>query len=252
MSQKDNERAIMTIEGISDFSLQNLKVLEAFGVIFGEFYDDVQSGEIIVTVKVQAFYGQNLALEKVRFPRGRRLDAENREKTMKELAEKICSSLSSIDGTTPSPFPMATPIAIEKEIPISAPLPTPTVSRKNECDFVKVDDIAMEFYSVTHKPWSNGWKGWRWVVAGVTHAQRDNAKQILVYQKLSTGQISLWRFDVAKTDLLQTTLPDEYEFNITFGSCWKKVRENTGSQMDIDARGNEHGIKEEKFYILQD
>jgi hypothetical protein len=121
---------------------------------------------------------------------------------------------------------------------------------ENECEVLKVNDIVIDFYSVTHKSWSKQWRGWRWVVDGVTYAQRENSKQILVYQKLP-GQISLWRFDVAKTDLLQSLLSNEGEFAIELGSCWKKVEEDRSIQTDIDTSGNEHKINAEIFYILQ-
>ncbi|GAK50697.1 hypothetical protein U14_01930 [Candidatus Moduliflexus flocculans] len=93
MSQKDNERAIMTVEGISDYSLQNLQVLEANAVIFGEVYDDVQSGEIKITALVQAFDGQKLTTKSVKLSRGKRLDMGSREESMQELARLLCSDL---------------------------------------------------------------------------------------------------------------------------------------------------------------
>ena len=98
MSQKDTEKAIMAIDGISDYSLRNLKTIEASGVIFGEVYDDVQSGEIKVTARVQKFDGQNMAFDSVRLSRGRRFDAASRERSMDELAFSMCSSLTPEQG----------------------------------------------------------------------------------------------------------------------------------------------------------
>jgi len=109
MSQKDNEKSIMSIEGISAFSMKNLQAIEASGVVFGEIYDDVQSGELKIIAKVQRFNGQNMAFDSVRLPRGRRFDAASRESSMKELAIKICSSLSHKSPEPPSGNNKASP-----------------------------------------------------------------------------------------------------------------------------------------------
>jgi hypothetical protein len=55
MSQKENEKALMSIDGIADSSVGTLKTLEADAVIFGEVYDDVTSGEVKISVTVQNF-----------------------------------------------------------------------------------------------------------------------------------------------------------------------------------------------------
>lgn len=123
MAQKDNEIAIMSIEGIAESSVTTLKTLEANAVIFGEIYDDVESGEVIITAAVQAFDGENLARENAKLSRGRRLDATSREKSMQELAEKICSSLVSGPPLTPTPPSEAVKITDPRDgVSVSSPM----------------------------------------------------------------------------------------------------------------------------------
>ncbi|WP_420209219.1 hypothetical protein [Candidatus Electronema sp. JC] len=93
MSQRENEQAIMSMEGIADASVNTLKTLEADAVVFGEVYDDVQSGEVKIIVAVQNFAGKSLTSQSVRFSRGKLSDAASREESMKALAEKVCSAL---------------------------------------------------------------------------------------------------------------------------------------------------------------
>jgi len=89
LAQKDNERAILKIEGISPTTLNNLKAHQANTVVFGEVYDDVESGQIKVTVVFQKFDGVKLTQQSILFSRGKRLDAESRKNAMQELARQI-------------------------------------------------------------------------------------------------------------------------------------------------------------------
>lgn len=93
MQQKENEQAVMSIDGIADASVGTLKTLEAGAVIFGEVYDDVTSGEVKVSVIVQDFTGKSLIKQRVRFSRGKLSDAASREESMKALADQVCSAL---------------------------------------------------------------------------------------------------------------------------------------------------------------
>ena len=93
LKQKENEKAVMSIDGIAGASVATLKTLEADAVIFGEVYDDVTSGEVKVSVVVQDFTGKSLIKKSVRFSRGKLSDAASREESMKALAEKVCSAL---------------------------------------------------------------------------------------------------------------------------------------------------------------
>ncbi|MCI5194561.1 MAG: hypothetical protein D3915_15840 [Candidatus Electrothrix sp. AU1_5] len=93
MKQKGNEKAVMSIDGITDASVSTLKNLEAGAVIFGEVYDDVASGEVKVSAVVQDFTGKSLTKQSIRFSRGKLSDAASREENMNALANKLCSAL---------------------------------------------------------------------------------------------------------------------------------------------------------------
>lgn len=90
MRQKDNEKAIMSIEGITDMSLGEFKALHAEAMIFGEVYDDVESGELKIRVEVTNLHGEKLQVQGVRMSRGKSHDAESRELLMQELAHSLC------------------------------------------------------------------------------------------------------------------------------------------------------------------
>ncbi|MCI5189102.1 MAG: hypothetical protein D3905_04720 [Candidatus Electrothrix sp. AS4_5] len=93
LTQKENEKAVMSIDGITDASVNTLKTLEADVVMFGEVYDDIASGEVKVSVVVQDFTGKSLLKQSIRFLRGKLSDAASREKNMNDLANKVCSAL---------------------------------------------------------------------------------------------------------------------------------------------------------------
>lgn len=93
LSQKKNEEAISKIKGISLENQDKLKLLLAEAVVFGEVYDDTDSGEIKITAAVQTFDGVNIASESIRFPRNKRHKAAIREENMQKLAEELCAFL---------------------------------------------------------------------------------------------------------------------------------------------------------------
>ena len=90
IAQKDNEKAILGIENISTTTLESLKSHQASAMLFGEVYDDIESGEIKVTITFQRFDGIKRVWS-IRFLRKKRIDAESREEAMQELAGKICN-----------------------------------------------------------------------------------------------------------------------------------------------------------------
>ncbi|MCW5213228.1 hypothetical protein VU04_10015, partial [Desulfobulbus sp. TB] len=96
LKQKKNEKAVISIDGITDASVNTLKSLETGAVIFGEVYDDIASGEVKVSVVVQDFTGKSLLKQSIRFSRGKLSDAASREKNMNALADQVCSAL--VDG----------------------------------------------------------------------------------------------------------------------------------------------------------
>jgi phosphoribosylformylglycinamidine (FGAM) synthase PurS component len=92
-----NEKAIADLNGISKSSMGEIqKITNAQMVVFGKVDDDVESGQIQVTVSLQHF-DSSKEVKSVRMRRGQRFDAESRETAMKKLVGEICGSL----GTNP-------------------------------------------------------------------------------------------------------------------------------------------------------
>jgi hypothetical protein len=89
LSHKDNERAILKIEDIPTNTLDSLKFKQANSVIFGEVFDDIESGQVKITATLQKFDGTSVSKNSVDLSRGKRFDAESRREKMKELVEKF-------------------------------------------------------------------------------------------------------------------------------------------------------------------
>ena len=88
IAQKDNEKAVLRLEGISTTSLDTLKANNANAVVFGEVYDDIQSGEYKITVTLENF-DNSKSVWSVPIRHGLINDAASREKAMEELVGKI-------------------------------------------------------------------------------------------------------------------------------------------------------------------
>ncbi|MEZ4993522.1 MAG: hypothetical protein R2824_24075 [Saprospiraceae bacterium] len=56
--QKQSERTIMKLDGAPEVVINNLKSLEAEAVVFGEVYDDTNSGQVKVTINFESFEGR--------------------------------------------------------------------------------------------------------------------------------------------------------------------------------------------------
>lgn len=63
---------------------------KANAVVFGEITDDIQGGQLKVAVTLETLTGVRLVDTSVRFTRGKRFDAEERERQMAELASVVC------------------------------------------------------------------------------------------------------------------------------------------------------------------
>jgi hypothetical protein len=70
-----------------------LSTASADAVVFGKITDDIQGGQIKVAVSLETLAGVKLADTSVRFSRGKRFDAEERERQMSELASEVCGVL---------------------------------------------------------------------------------------------------------------------------------------------------------------
>jgi len=90
--QKQEER----IEGADSLSPRQRRLLStasADAVVFGKITDDVQGGQVKIAVTLETLAGVTLANTSVRISRGKRLDAEERERRMADLATEVCSAL---------------------------------------------------------------------------------------------------------------------------------------------------------------
>ena len=88
IAQKDNEKAVLRLEGISTTSLDTLRANNANAVVFGEVYDDINSGEYRIAVTLQNF-DNSKSVWSVPVRRGLINDAVSREKAMGELVDRI-------------------------------------------------------------------------------------------------------------------------------------------------------------------
>lgn len=83
------------IRGVEEFSLEDQEFfaeLKADAVIFGEFFDDIRSGQFKIAIVFETFRGEKRASESIKFSRGKIFDAESRESVLQELVEKLCVS----------------------------------------------------------------------------------------------------------------------------------------------------------------
>ena len=90
LQQRASERAIYDLENASPNMLKELKIRNATGVIFGEIYDDKNSGQIRIQVKLQDFTGQIVRISSIRMDRGKISDGISRELYMSTLAKQFC------------------------------------------------------------------------------------------------------------------------------------------------------------------
>jgi len=87
-----NERALQNVGQITAGGATELKRLGASLVVFGEMFDDVDSGEITITVIFQNFKGQKVLIKSVSIRRGLLLDSASRRESMAALTGQICRS----------------------------------------------------------------------------------------------------------------------------------------------------------------
>jgi len=87
-----NEKALQDIGELTAGGSTELKRLGASLVVFGEVYDDVDSGEVIVTVTFQDFKGKKVLIRSIPLRRGLLRDSATRRDSMATLAGKICKN----------------------------------------------------------------------------------------------------------------------------------------------------------------
>ena len=104
IAQRDNERAILDILEVSHPTREQLEARRADMILFGEVFDDVDSGQIAVTITLQEFDGTKRLKKPILLPRGKRLDAASRQAAMAELVHKLSGIASPRHRTTVAGF----------------------------------------------------------------------------------------------------------------------------------------------------
>jgi hypothetical protein len=90
--QKQEERTIGA-DYLSPRQRRLLSTASADAVVFGKITDDIQGGQVKISVSLETLSGVTLANTSVRISRGKRLDADERERRMADLASEVCGAL---------------------------------------------------------------------------------------------------------------------------------------------------------------
>ena len=104
LTELDREQAIADISQLSSTALKNLKAKQASMVIFGEVFDDVDSGQVSVIVTFQKFDRTKALIKSTLIPRGKSNDAESRQAAMNGLAGDLCRRTATINRKTSNDF----------------------------------------------------------------------------------------------------------------------------------------------------
>lgn len=96
ISQAENEKKIATITDLSSSTIDILRAQKADMVIFGEVYDDVNSGQVSVTVTFEDFTGQKKLIKSILIPRGVINDAATRASAMGNLVSEIIAKTATV------------------------------------------------------------------------------------------------------------------------------------------------------------
>src|SRR6185295_868364 len=84
-SHQKQEARIAGADSLSQLQRRLLSTARADAVVFGKITDDVQGGQVKIAVILETLSGVTLANTSVRINRGKRFDAEERERRMTEL-----------------------------------------------------------------------------------------------------------------------------------------------------------------------
>jgi hypothetical protein len=93
IAESQNEAALASIDDLTTKARARLKVARADGVIFGAVTDDKDSGEVIVSVKLQNFDSLLFWNRSVSIKRGLIHDRSSRQDAMEQLVRLISGSL---------------------------------------------------------------------------------------------------------------------------------------------------------------
>lgn len=83
--QKQNELAVSNLDGIPKATKDGLKSLKANSVVFGEVYDDTNSGQVRISVSIESFEGKILKKASSYLPKFAVFDPSKREEAIAKL-----------------------------------------------------------------------------------------------------------------------------------------------------------------------
>ena len=95
----DNEKALRQTGRVSSTTISSLRGLGADTVVFGDVFDDIDSGEISITATFQDFQGAKILIRSVQMPRGRVRDASSRREAVTSLVDAIIGTSTSTQTT---------------------------------------------------------------------------------------------------------------------------------------------------------
>ena len=104
LTELDRERAIADVADLSKSALDGLKTEQAEMVVFGEVFDDVDSGQVNVTVTFQKFDRTKALIKSTLLARGKVNDAASRQEAMAALAGGLCQRTATVRRMTANEF----------------------------------------------------------------------------------------------------------------------------------------------------
>jgi len=185
----DSEMALQDIDKVSPAGLSKLKQLGIAVVVFGELFDDVDSGDASITISFQEFSGKKLLTKSVLMRRGLLRDATSRRERMTALVQSLSGANSSTGIRDGSPADTAS-----------------TAKRRHEGE----ESLKPIRVTGTGLAKENSPKGLRRALArraAIADAQRQLAERIKVQIQAQTETQDLTLMnDKVSTDVTQTVL----------------------------------------------
>ncbi len=104
LTELDRERAIADVADLSKSALDGLKTQQAEMVVFGEVFDDIDSGQVNVTVTFQKFDRTKVLIKSTLLSRGKVNDAASRQEAMAALTSGLCQRTATVRRLTAKDF----------------------------------------------------------------------------------------------------------------------------------------------------
>ena len=95
-----DEKAVQDILQMSESTINDLKQLGVEQVVFGEIFDDIDGGEISISVTFQELNGRKAQIKSAYMRRGLLADGRSRRDKMKELVKSLSSANDNVKPQT--------------------------------------------------------------------------------------------------------------------------------------------------------